>query len=83
MSQTVVVEFAAEEPPPPAALQRMRRVSRGLEILFLVLAVSFGLVGSALILEFPAGSEFSRELLRNRRRFDGSRLNSRGSSSAL
>jgi hypothetical protein len=52
MSQTVVVDFAAGEPPPPAALKRMRRVSRCLEILFLVLAVGFGLLGSALILDF-------------------------------
>jgi hypothetical protein len=54
MSQTVVIDFAAEAPEPeaPGALRRMRWVSRGLEILFLMLAVGFGLIASAAILDF-------------------------------
>jgi len=57
MSQAVVIDFAVEEPaplPPSAALRRMRLLSRGLAILFLVLAVGLGLVGSAVILDFIA-----------------------------
>jgi Protein of unknown function (DUF2975) len=52
MSQAVIVDFAIEEPEAPVALRRMRWVSRGLEILFLVLAVGFGLIASAALLDF-------------------------------
>jgi hypothetical protein len=56
MSQAVVVDFAAEEPPsfpsPPGALKRMRLVSRGLEWLFLALAVGTALIAGALIFAF-------------------------------
>ncbi len=52
MSQAVIVDFAAGEAEAPAALRRMRWVSRGLEILFLVLAVGFGLIATAAILDF-------------------------------
>jgi hypothetical protein len=51
MSQSIVIDFAAEaiEPDPPPELLRIRLVSRGL---FLVLAVITGLVAAALILAF-------------------------------
>lgn len=52
MSQAVVIDLVAREPRPPDALRRMRLVSRGLEILFLALAVGFGLAGAAAILDF-------------------------------
>jgi hypothetical protein len=52
VSQAVFVDFATEEPEAPAALRRMRWVSRALEILFLVLAVGVGLIGSAAIMDF-------------------------------
>jgi hypothetical protein len=52
MSQAVVIDFAIEEPHPSAALRRMRLVSRGLEILFLILAVGLGLVATAVIFDF-------------------------------
>lgn len=62
MSQAVILDFATEEPEAPAALRRMRWVSRGLEILFLVLAVGFGLLAAAGILDFIvpyAGNAFT------------------------
>jgi hypothetical protein len=62
MSQAVVVDFAIEEPHPSAALRRMRLVSRGLEILFLLLAVGAGLIAGTLILAFIvpyAGDHFA------------------------
>jgi hypothetical protein len=52
MSEAVVIDLVVKEPRPPAALRRMRLVSRCLEILFLALAVGFGLVGAAVILDF-------------------------------
>jgi hypothetical protein len=54
MSHAAVIDFAVEEPQPdePPALRRMRLVSRVLEILFLVLAIGFGLVAGAMILDF-------------------------------
>jgi len=54
MSPAAVVDFAVEkpQPDPPPALRRMRLVSRGLEILFLLLAVGFGLLSGILILDF-------------------------------
>jgi hypothetical protein len=52
VSQAVVIDLVARAPRPPAPLRRMRLVSRGLEILFLVLAAGFGLAGAAVILDF-------------------------------
>ena len=54
MSQAAVVDFAIEtpQPDPPPALRRMRLVSRGLELLFLVLAIGFGLIALTLLLDF-------------------------------
>lgn len=52
MSQAVVIDFVAKAPRPSAALRRMRRVSRCLEVLFLVLTVGFAVVGAAVILDF-------------------------------
>jgi hypothetical protein len=52
MSQAVVVDFAVGNPDVPAALRRMRWVSRGLEMLFLVLALGFGLIATALLTDF-------------------------------
>jgi hypothetical protein len=54
MSQAAVIDFAAEalQPQPPPRLRRMRLVSRGLEILFLILAIGAGVLASALILDF-------------------------------
>jgi len=52
MSQAVVIDFVAQAPRPPPAPREMRLVSRCLEILFLVLAVGFGLVGAVVILDF-------------------------------
>lgn len=61
MSNAVVIDFAvdASEPGPPAPLRRIRWISRGLEILFMILAVGFGLAASALILDFiiPYGGD--------------------------
>lgn len=54
MSQAALIDFAAEtpQPDPPPALRRMRLVSGGLEILFLVLAVGSGLLAAIMILDF-------------------------------
>jgi len=52
MSQTVVIDFAAEAPQSPSPLPRVRLISRGLEILFLLLAVATALAAAALILDF-------------------------------
>jgi hypothetical protein len=52
MSQAVVIDFATEPPQPATPLRRMRLVSRGLEILFLVLAVATALLAGALIFDF-------------------------------
>ena len=52
MSQAVVIDLVAKEPRQPAELRRMRLVSRCLEILFLALAVGFGLAGAATIFDF-------------------------------
>lgn len=54
MSHTAVVDFAlqAREPDPPPALRRMRLVSRGLEILFLILALGVGLLALVMIGDF-------------------------------
>ena len=52
MSQTMVIDFAAENPRLPEPLRRIRLVSRGLEILFLILSVAAGLILGALILAF-------------------------------
>ena len=54
MSQAAFIDFAVEtpQPAPPPALRRMRLVSRGLEILFLALAVGSGLVALPLIVDF-------------------------------
>lgn len=51
MNKAMVIDFAVQEPHAPA-LHRMRLVSRGLEILFLVLAVGFGLIAAVAILDF-------------------------------
>ena len=64
MSQSAVIDFAVGASPPdlPPPLRRMRLVSRGLEILFLVLAVGVGLLASAMILDFIvpyAGNAFT------------------------
>ncbi|HEY4029886.1 MAG TPA: DUF2975 domain-containing protein [Caulobacteraceae bacterium] len=54
MGQAAVIDFATEarQPDPPPSLRRMRLVSGGLEILFLVLALGFGLLALPLLLDF-------------------------------
>jgi hypothetical protein len=52
MSQAAILDFAAEAPDPPPELRRIRWISRGLEWLFLILAVGTGLLATALIFDF-------------------------------
>jgi hypothetical protein len=52
MNQAVVIDLVAREARPPGPLRRMRLVSRGLEVLFLALAVGFSLVGAAVVFDF-------------------------------
>jgi hypothetical protein len=52
MSQAAILDFAVEAPDPPPELRRIRWISRGLEWLFLILAVGTGLLASILIFDF-------------------------------